>query len=211
MRTFDRVPQFDDASRRYPIRTLVQGRKPRSYTWSCDVWLDQGSHGYCVGYAWAHELAARPVVVPQVTDDTANSLYWTSRRWANLPDNEEGSTVLAGAKAAMQAGRLKEYRWAFDLDDWIAAIGLHGPGVAGLDWTEGMMRPDEEGIIRATGATLGGHAIAITGVNLRRGLFKLHQSWGRGFGIGGELYLPFEDADVLRRRQGELCVPVVRA
>ncbi len=64
----DRLVLFDDASRNYPIRTLLtaeQYRKPRSYTWRFPTeWLlDQGREGACVSCGWGHELMSRPRVV----------------------------------------------------------------------------------------------------------------------------------------------------
>ena len=41
-----RIRQFDERSRKYPIRALISG-KPRSYTWPCDKVLDQGNEGAC--------------------------------------------------------------------------------------------------------------------------------------------------------------------
>lgn len=62
----DRLVQFDERSRGYGIVPLLEAQdktQPRSYTWGCDIrTLDQGREGACVGFAWAGEAAARPVV-----------------------------------------------------------------------------------------------------------------------------------------------------
>ena len=62
-RVFDRLVQFDERSRAFPIRALIDAdAKPRSYTWQCPVWLDQGTEGACVGFGVSHEAAARPEI-----------------------------------------------------------------------------------------------------------------------------------------------------
>jgi hypothetical protein len=44
----DRVPQFDERSRDYPIRALVSEEEPlRSRGWYCPAWLNQGREGAC--------------------------------------------------------------------------------------------------------------------------------------------------------------------
>ena len=41
----DRIEEFDNKSRKYPIRALHAGKKERSYTWRCNLYLDQGRSG----------------------------------------------------------------------------------------------------------------------------------------------------------------------
>lgn len=45
-RTFDRIPSFDRRSAAFPIRALVAGKTPRSYSWR-HLQLDQGPDGAC--------------------------------------------------------------------------------------------------------------------------------------------------------------------
>jgi hypothetical protein len=42
-----RLVQFDEMSRQFPIRATVGTKKPRSYTWRCHQYLDQGQEGAC--------------------------------------------------------------------------------------------------------------------------------------------------------------------
>jgi len=80
-RTFDRLPEFDERSRNFPIglHLLVHygaeaaALVPRSYTWSAGEVLDQGREGACVGFGWSGELLARPSVVAGVTNDFPGS------------------------------------------------------------------------------------------------------------------------------------------
>lgn len=207
----DRIPQFDEKSRSFPVRQLVATKKPRSYTWRVDTWLDQGQEGACVGFSWSHELAARPKVIRDITDDTARSVYRRAQQIDEWPgENYEGTSVLAGAKAVLESGHIKEYRWAFGLDDLILAVGYQGPAVIGVNWYSEMFEPDEKGYIHVGGSLMGGHAIVCHGVNIKGRYFKLHNSWGQDWGVNGECKISFDDMARLLSEYGEACVPVVR-
>jgi hypothetical protein len=101
-----RVPSFDERSRKYPIRALLdRTAKPRSYTWRLGLHLDQGNTPACTGFSTAHELAAKPVVVPHVDQVLAMSLYIQARKNDEWPGEEyDGSSVLGAMKAASQGG-----------------------------------------------------------------------------------------------------------
>jgi hypothetical protein len=210
MPVLDRRVEFDDRSRQYPVRRLVAGKSPRSYTWACDTYLDQGREGACVGHAWAHDIAARPIVR---TADTslAFTLYRRARQLDQWPGEDyEGTSVLAGAKATREAGYIGEYRWAFGIEDVILTLGYHGPVVLGINWLTGMGDVDARGYIHATGEQSGGHAILARGVNITSRSVLLHNSWGQGWGRKGCARISFDDLDRLLREDGEACVPVVR-
>lgn len=207
----DRIPQFDEESRSYPVRQLVASKKPRSYTWRVPAWLDQGTEGACVGFSWSHELAGRPKEVKGVTDDTARDVYRRARQIDEWPGEDyEGTSVLAGAKAIQEAGYMSEYRWAFGLEDLILAVGYQGPAVLGINWYTGMYDPDSKGYIHVEGEIAGGHAIVCHGVNIKGQYFKLHNSWGKNWGKDGECLISFDDMRRLLSERGEACVPVVR-
>lgn len=209
----DRLVQFDERSRAFPIRALLPDKaKPRSYTWGCGIWLDQGNEGACVGFSISHEAAAKPVVVLGITDDTARTLYHRARELDDYPGEDyEGTSVLGGIKAAQEVGWYPSYSWAFGLDDLILGVGHHGPSVLGLDWREGQMDTDANGFIHATGDVVGGHAILCRGVNVKGRYFTLRNSWGSGWGVNGDCRISFDDMDSLLHSQGEACLPVRRA
>lgn len=191
---------------------LVEDKPLRSYTWGVPVRLDQGNEGACVGFAWTHELAARPKTHGLVTNDLARSVYHEAQlldEWADTPP-QEGTSVLAGAKRMMQRKYLGEYRWCFSLKDLQLTVGYLGPVVLGIWWWEGMMEPDAVGGVHRAGAKVGGHAILCNGYSLTKKRFKLTNSWGAGWGIGGECYVNEEDMALLLSDEGEACVPTVR-
>lgn len=215
----DRLIEFDEKSRSYPIRQLVAEKPLRSYTWGLPINnLDQGSEGACVGFSWSHELAARPAPVLGVTNETARQTYFQAQQLDEWPGGAysgatpfyEGTSVLAGAKAVVAQGKVKEYRWAFSLNDALLAIGYQGPGVLGCWWYEGMMRPDEKGFIKPTGRKVGGHAICVRGVNVKNRTVRLSNSWGEDWGIDGDCFMTFEDFEKVLLEEGEFCIPVQR-
>jgi len=209
----DRCVQFDDRSRNFRIMpgAVEQTWRPRSYTWRIDERLDQGAEGACVGFAMAHELAARPSEVANVTNEVARSLYHYAQRidpWpgGSYPDAVpvyEGTSILAGAKTLVIDGWCEGYRWGFGLNDLIYGVGHNGPAVLGISWCEGMSNTDADGFIHAIGNRLGGHAILCVAVNVMEKYFTLVNSWGIGWGFAGECKVSFEDMGKLLADQGE--------
>lgn len=228
----DRREHFDERSRAYPVRALLtssQLQRPRSYTWSVPsgVVLDQGREGACVGFAIAHELAARPVVVGGVSDAFALQLYRRAQQLDPWPGEAySGTSVLAGMQAAQELGHFDEYRWAFGVDDAVLAIGYRGPVVFGVPWYSDSYVTDERGWLRVSGTVVGGHAIVGIGVRVldrngrRPASFAeldrdassvlLLNSWGRGFGRNGRARVSLRNLDVLLQNGGECVVPVKR-
>lgn len=206
----DRLVQFDPKSRNFPIRSIVPN-KPRSFTWSVNHWFDQKAEGACVGFAWAHEMVARPRVVRNVSESWAMELYRTARTLDEWPGEDyEGTSVIAGAKACQNLGMIKEYRWAFGIDDLRLALGYKGPAVLGLNWYEGMFDPDADGYLKPTGALAGGHAILAYANSERHKRISVWNSWGKDWGNAGTAYIRYEDLARLLAEQGEACIPVVR-
>lgn len=218
----DRLVQFDERSREFPVRELPKvaaAKKPRSYTWRCDSFLNQGSEGACVGFGWAHELAARPSVVAKVSDEFARQrIYYEAQKIDPWPGGAypsafpryEGTSVLAGAKICHGLGAFGEYRWAFGLEDLIMGVGYAGPAVLGLDWYEGMCRPNEAGYLNTTGSIVGGHCLIAKAVSVKEKRFTVHNSWGQGWGKDSSAYIDFDTMGHLLDSQGEACIPVGR-
>lgn len=210
-RTLDRLVQFDERSRSFAVREAIKQVAPRSYTWSCLFHLDQGSEGACVGFSWAHELGARPIVVKKASPKVALDIYKAAQKVDAWPgENYSGTSVIAGAKVVQAWSWITEYRWAFGLDDLIMAVGYKGPAVLGVNWYSGMFSPDAKGQLHVSGSLAGGHAILCRGVNLKLRRFLLHNSWGADWGNNSTAWISFEDMERLLHEQGEACIPVRR-
>ena len=69
-----------------------------------------------------------------------------------------------------------------------------------------MFRPDKSGNIRLTGRFVGGHAYLINGVDLNKKVFRIKNSWGKSWGLGGHAYISFNDMTRLIRENGEICL-----
>lgn len=217
----NRLVQFDEKSRNFPIRAVLDASaKPRSYTWSCGVHLDQGVDGACVGFSMTHELSAKPKVISGLDAKFAKEkVYWEAQKideWSggSYPGASpvyEGTSVLAGIKVLKKLGYVSEYRWAFGLNDLVLAVGHAGPAVLGLPWYDGMFDVHSCGHIHVTGAVAGGHAILCKGVNVKNKTFTLHNSWGSAWGNGGDALISWDEMDRLLHEQGEAVIPTVRA
>jgi hypothetical protein len=214
-----RLKQFDERSRKYPVRKLVSGQVPRSRTWGCDQVLDQGQEGACVGAACTHELIAKPKPVKGLNMKFAREqVYWEAQKndpWngGSYPGAKpvyEGTSTICGVKVLQKLGYIKEYRWSFSLNDLILAVGHIGPAVLGLNWYEGMFEPHSCGYLHVTGDLSGGHAILCRGVNVKAGYFLLHNSWGPKWGNNGTAKITFAEMDRLLKEEGEAVVPLVR-
>lgn len=232
-RIVDRIPQFDERSRAFSAVVGIEENLFRSYTWSCEVYNDQGREGACVGFAWSHELGARPKIV--IRDAAfALSIYRRAQQldeWAG--ENYSGTSVLAGVKAVQETvntlgnSLIKEYRWAFGIQDVLRVIGYRGPVVLGIDWYSGMYSPDANHFISPVGERVGGHAIMANGVKIvkvnsllpatwdnvdqDKSYVRLHNSWGRGYGLNGDAFITVRGLDKLLRDGGEACIPTLRA
>lgn len=191
--------------------------------WRAGERLDQGREGACVGFAWTAELLARPneVRVPD-SDKFARELYREAQRLDVWPGEAyEGTSVLAGAKAAQKAGFIGEYRWAFSIDEVIDALVAIGPVVIGIPWYENMYETRPSGLVEVGGRLVGGHAITLTGyhpgMRIRgEGWWKRHEvirwrnSWGEAYGRGGDGFITPDALERLLSDDGEACIPTQR-
>ncbi len=210
-RKFGRLVEFDEKSRNYPVRTLFTTKKRRSYTWKCPIVLDQGVYSACVGFSVAHEAAARPVMVKNITNEKAIETYYIAQRLDQYEsENYDGTSVLGGMKAGISQGWYKSYRWAFGEEDLALAVGYVGPVVLGINWYNSMSCPDEKGIITIGGRIEGGHAIMCNSYNVKKDLYVLTNSWSKDWGINGTCFISSKDMARLLQEDGEAAVPIGR-
>jgi hypothetical protein len=223
----DRIEQADARSTGYPVAAALPARPPRSYTWRLRTVLDQGGDGACVGFAWAHYLLGRPLELSGIDADYARDrIYLPAQRVDRFPGGEypgavplmAGTSVLAGARVVRAAGLIREYLWAGNVAELLAAVAWLGPAVIGCGLHRGMLSPDRWGWVRPTGARVGKHAYVLRGLRMLptgsgdawdtdRSWALLQNSFGPSWGRGGACRITV--ADLARLWPGtEACIPI---
>lgn len=180
--------------------------------WPDSVVLDQGQYGTCVGNGWAGWGDTGPVQ-DAYDEKAARAIYYDATVADGSPDNpdapgggQQGASVRGGAKAMQKRGRLTAYAFTTVLADVSEWLALHGPVVIGIDWTADMFNPDADGLIHATGAVQGGHCVVLRQRldGTKRTLGR--NSWGRGWGVGGDFTIGDTDLARLLGNGGEACL-----
>jgi hypothetical protein len=207
---------FDERSRGFPVRSVLPLRVPHTKRiWGLPNYypLDQGSEGACVGFGFAGELAADPVVI-HADNSFARDLYRRAQAEDRLMGNDwsEGASVLAGARACKRAGHISSYRWAFGVNDVIDTLCHVGPVVVGVPWYESMYDTSVDGLVDVSGDVVGGHCILLTGYWPAHPGFGdvvlWENSWGPGYGVNGRGFIRVADLARLLAEDGEAVVAV---
>jgi hypothetical protein len=158
---------------------------------------------------------ARPGDVDLLGHQEAVAIYDQAQQLDEWPgDDYPGTSVLAMMKAGQAAGWWSTYLWAKGTRDIAQAILQVGPVGIGVPLTQGMVTPDADGIVTATGAQLGGHAMAVWALRRTVGgrpgpWFGLLQSYGDGVGHHGELWIHHADLAHLLAGVGEAAIPLL--
>lgn len=161
----------------------------------------------------AHAVNTRPLHktgTPLLTHQDALALYSRATHldaWPETwPPDDEGSSGLAVAKAAREAGHISAYRWAFGIDHLLAALTL-GPVLIGTIWTEHMNMPDRTGMVVPTGHILGGHEYLAVGIDTRTRTVLCQNSWGQAWGLKGRFRITWNALAQLLNQQGDALQP----
>ena len=142
-----RIPSFDRRSRGFNIADRLPAVALKSKLWPLKLRLDQGNTSACTGNARTYDLAASPKPLrgpdgKPFTEAFAQALYRLAQKYDEWPGEKyEGSSVLGALKAALALGYIGEYRFAFNVDDALAAISHLGPVVVGTSWLDSMFDP----------------------------------------------------------------------
>ncbi|MFW5847668.1 MAG: C1 family peptidase [bacterium] len=212
-----RIHVEDKRDENFLMKSMIPLEKEKKFYkyWHPSIWWgNQRASPHCVGYSWVHWLTEGPITQKKSRKSTdipydPSKLYYEAQKvdqWEG--ENYDGTSVRAGAKILKQRGFISEYRWAWTIEDVIDGLLYAGPLVVGTFWTEGMFFPDDDGIITATGQTAGGHAYLLDGINTKRGIIRIKNSWGREWGNKGFAYISIDDMAKLISYQGEACLAV---
>jgi hypothetical protein len=177
-------------------------------SWHSDRVLNQLKTLHCVGFSWAGWGISTPVEDPW-TNCMGHSIYRECKVLDGEPGAENGSTVRSGAKVMKKRGRIATYFFARSVDEALDYVARFGPVVFGTVFTEGMCKPSFFGkIIRPTGKVVGGHAWLAIGVDGK--YVTIRNSWGTGWGKGGEARISIADLEDVYMQGGEACAAVER-
>jgi hypothetical protein len=210
---------LDPRSLEWGVRQVLGPRdKLISKTWKNNYHLDQGREGACTGFGATHELGSQPLRIPDLTNEFARGVYHDAQRIDHFPGGSypgadpymEGSTVLHAMKVLKKRGYYEQYRWAFGVRDVALAIGYLGPVVIGIPWYEGMREPASCGCLHPIGEKVGGHCVELRGFDNRRKRFKVHNSWGKNWGVNGCAWIKWDDLAFCLKWGGEACIPMKR-
>jgi len=216
-----RVHMPDQRDGAFPMSTLLDRAEPDELTrswryWNAEGWWgDQLSTPHCVAFSWAHWLEDGPTTQPETPHGTGpvvdtTDLYNAAQLVDEWPgEGYDGTSVRAGAKILQQRGFISAYHWASPNDplmDVIDAILTTGPVVVGTNWYRSMFTPDDMGFLQVEGSIAGGHAYLLNGVNVKRGVVRVKNSWGQDWGSRGHALLSFEDIESLLLEDGEACL-----
>lgn len=180
----------DPRSKQFPARALINrdswvSKTIRIYDPSPNP---NQCHGECTGVAKCVQMNAAGNRVSGVVFnmDQAHKFYHTATTMdpfkGTWPPDDTGSSGLASAKAAQALGIGKDYLHVFNGADEIVQLIQQGHVVSvGTWWYEGMMTPDEHGIIEPTGNQVGGHQYGVFGYNVAGDMVKLRCWWGPTF------------------------------
>ena len=196
----DRLPE--PGAENKPVMAVIGGQiEPVTVNWGIpegEPVLNQGKEGACVGFGVTNELRFNPVPVLGLDDTFAREqIYWPAQRDDQWPGGSyagaspfyEGTSVRAGLEVAQKLGYVGEYRQSNNEGEMALAMTL-GPVIIGVDWYEGMFKPDKRGYIKPTGRKMGGHCCLVIGITVTRGpkgsgYYTIYNSWGPTWGDKG--------------------------
>jgi hypothetical protein len=181
--------------------------------------LDQGDVGSCTGNATIGALCSGNLYdelvkyigtkTPMCDEKTALALYSAATRLDSFPGayppDDTGSSGLAVAKAAQQAGWLSGYSHAFSADDALDAL-CSQPIIVGVDWYEGFDNPSPDGECRPSGQVRGGHELCVDEIDVENERVWFTNSWSAAWGIEGRAWWSWATFSKLLARDGDATI-----
>jgi hypothetical protein len=242
--------KFPKTETPYPLsRHIEHDSRSRSFTYEATgpvvektiIWphntpvLNQGQVGSCTGNAMTQLLNCAkfaPCREGKISLDEADALklYSLATHFDGFganqyyPPNDDGSSGLGVAKAAIFLKYIESYQHCFTYPQLQAAIQTQ-PVITGTSWTNSMFNPDAQTGIITVGplndqTVAGGHEYLIQGLEYQLELADLPvddyivmlNSWGTGWGGGqglkpGQARIRVSEYINLLADQGDIVVP----
>lgn len=196
MYRLDATPTLAD-HRDFMVRPYLDRleKKTGETHWRCNVTLDQGVEGSCVGNGWTTFLNAEPF--PHHFDEAfAKEIYHEATRIDSFPGDwrtgQEGTDVRSGARVVRRKGFIEHYGFAADVEEAMLWLLNHGPVVIGVPWLNSMDHPEGEYAYTPVdfgSGVRGGHCVALLAARWTGGLegswVYFRNSWGPSWGHDG--------------------------
>lgn len=203
MHGFGRLPSTPDSRDFRMSDAVTELEKMPTRIWHSDRVLDQEETPHCVGFSWAGWGIATPVEDPW-DDEMGHDIYRACKIADGEPGDENGSTIRSGAKVMKNRGHIGTYFFADSVKEAALYVSKFGPVVLGTDWYGDMNNPSRIcGTIRPRGEIQGGHAYLWIGVTSSYAIIR--NSWGTGWGKGGDAKIRLKDLQRLFDHFGEAC------
>lgn len=203
----------DERSKNFRAVDLAKSTALVTRSWRRGAAYDQGETSECVAYTGKGILntAKLSAKVPYRTRSRLDpeNLYAGARDNDQWPGtNYDGTSALGLCRYLQKTGLIREYRWAFGLDEVLRTLSQVGPVGIGVAWREDMRDPDLDGYLHATGDAIGGHEVELTGIDTEHERVTVTNSWGAGWGRNGRAFLSFDDLGTILADDGDAFVAV---
>lgn len=209
---FGRLEAPDVRDNLYPMALALEAEAPlpRYKHWPMRAALDQGSTSGCTGASARTDMEAGPNMVKIGVGPTWQEIYKRAQQLDPFPGEEptmKGSTVRAAMQALQEWGYVETYVWAQSIEDVKRFVLTKGPVICGTSWLSDMMTPDSSNRLRVTGNVVGGHAYCVCGYTSSTRLFRIQNTWSRGWGVNGKAWIAEDDLARLITQGGEAVAP----
>jgi hypothetical protein len=219
-----RVKQHDPLSIHYALPAWPRSAvKAVDWTRRAPV-FDQGEMGSCTGNAAAGlvgtdalgytgatsvEISGNALTVDESFALQVYSLATQLDEFPGAyPPDDTGSSGLGAAKALVKLGLVSVYQHAFSLGALNTAL-QRGPVMIGIEWLNSMFYPKADGTIPVdrTSGVAGGHEFVISSYDPTTGRYRMDNSWGTGWGVGGSAFFGSADLKWLLSQDGDVTQP----
>lgn len=157
----------------------------------CTALKNQGQTPLCAAYSGEQMLSASFWrVYHHPRDFPVEEIYKTAKLWDGLPAGSQGTT-LEGIIRAIKEASLGVTNPVIDVEFIVSdkdipfACHKFGLVLVALDVTRGWERLNRDGTIGPDTTPMGGHAVLVSGYNLKTGMIWGPNWWGRSWGRNG--------------------------